>query len=1522
MSSTSTDAPTTLDEKAPTGGQNNLSGVLYQLLATLRSGLDGVITNVEVTEELAGALIIVEPAAGGDAQLIGPAMRTVDQIKIRRGSKTWSTGEIVRKVLPDLFKAFEVATPSTYRFLTDNADGTADMSAFLAVVRQLSTQSRGHDALEASAKLHRWGNEHVSGARLFAEILTVLQAEPEAVWAFLACCDLVVQAEEELEHDIRGALEKIVDEREEIRVKLNAMIAELIRRGGKGGSLSVSDLLLAVDLDPKRLSHLSRLPGTLRAQVEKKARLFEYNAAMDVRAKPVLPDDSLVVLSGDSGQGKTWRLCRAALDDVHEGRLALLLRPGSRTLAGVENEILKSIWLTDFDRSLPLERVAQPLRPKLAGSGTFWLTVYLDDLNNVELAKQLAEQPWASHGIRIVVSAQHRITRLLATRIKGLPEVAVPDFTSAELRDYLRRSGRNPARVPDDVLQSLLRPSLAWVYTQIPDSQEWSSANEYELMDGYFDWATKKNRDQPLHLSDGAAVLRLAGTLLGDTVIYPWSETVTRNCALADDVKSRLIEIGVLREDDEGRLLTAHDRMLNWAVAKEILRRYEEGDLNLEGVSAQLAKLAGISTVSANQLGHRLGYVPHDVLWLFARRQKPETTGQLVLLSIRSGFSRREHEHFFAEGLGGFGKSAVPVLTWLAKQASDERQVFLPQYIAAAFLRVARIDAVSVTKAANALVRENIERSRDVGLRVLASNPSAGELDLLWSILMEREAAVNAAKSAADHQWMRLVDDKERAIKAITSCAGLSESWLRKRGLAVTTAAEAIQLLWLLVRVDVVLAKQIWVEAKIHLLALIPAGNTVIPRAIRHFRDAGELHRASSLPADADEHTQALWFDALARMDREAAFQRLGSLGSRELWGTTDWWLPGLDYRASGSIQKRLLETIGREDGKAGPAPYELALLYGDRTDLIDPATFDAFIDGYESLLEAAEPSADFSRLGWRLRSTIAEASSPVLLERLAARRGSRFEELVVRAAKARRGRIDMHVDDEGEDYFRILGAIGGVGYDQLVGADLERDGEHARTDAVVAAMWTRNETIKARLVVLADGQHPDTYGRLQLQKSLASHRADRGLSIMVRNGAPAYLTAAEIRGEDTPWSDSDLAEVRRLLQSADLEERLRGMTLCGFLGRGQAASLLLPFLTTSSSCDQEIRRAFGVLSHINVYDPYVLPRLVQQLGYNEQGTSIASYLAWSGDPEARQHVAEWLAGHPLNEMRSTETSIARHLLKFDESREAARNFLRRVIDRGMGYGEEGVIWSALAEAGDNEAAAKLDAIAYQNPRSGDASTVAAIRALGKTSVSEAFEAAERLYHRKRSSSAASLLMELDAERGMEVLVFDCAQAPVSIWRQTGIILRRKAPREKLVQRLQALSQDKDGARRTVAAELLGWLPFDVHAPGLDKLVDDEVDAVEQAALRAFRRRRAEEQCAELIKALPDQPRPRQWAHLNAIMGLCDPDVLGSRNDPRALNPALAGLGEDFMEEANRLATRRRKKIEQEADRLEKARWR
>lgn len=1505
----------------PTGGQWNFAGVLYQLLVTLRTGLHAVIAEVASGEDAASVRLIVEPDCGGDAQTLTQGLRRVDQIKIRRGAKPWTTQSLIEGVLPDLFKALSPCAPTTrFRFVTDNLNGTEKLAEFFADCQSLDREGQDHEALDALTKSYRWGQARVTAATLFAHaVATIAPGNLQAVWRFLCEVEIVGMSEAEANAEVEVILRDMVDDPQQVSIRRNALVQALLDLGAARSTIDGAALLRSVGLEPDRLSHPARLPGLLREALARELVRQHYDRRNDVRPEPSLPDAGLILLSGDSGQGKTWRMCQAALG-MAEGGQAVVFLPATGTLADIERELLDRIWPAHLGPHPRLARAAALVSPKL-GRGGFWLTLCLDDLTDPALARSLLRSEWDALGIRILITGQDRIAGLLRSLSDGISVQTVPDFTMSELRERLRRAGRDPALIPDDVLESLSRPIMAELYCRIPGTENWTGVTEYALMDHYWRWATREHRDQSLHLSDASAVLALVGALLDGQTPYPWPPSQVRRLNIPPETPPRLIATGLLAETEDGAIALSHSRLLNWAAAEEMARRLLEGEGDVAGLAARLDALDDLRTPAGEPVGRVLTYAMFDLYWMLCRRTAPGRVGELSIRHLQAPVSRADARHFFTEGLANLGTPVIPVLDWLSRRGdADEAQRWRME-IAAAFAALGPDAEDEVARVALELVTDDVGDSRTIGLKVLKTIPAPFALDQLWAIHRERRAALARADArGGDGDWHGAYSRSNASYAALQRATRARPDWIVDVAPSVDIRADADQLIWLIHGLDWSTAQAVWRRCKAPLLALYAAGDHGAARIIRRLGDREELPRILAGLEETGVDC-VCWFDALARLDPDQALTALASIDPDELASTGHWWMPGLALRTRNRFGDAIRHALGGRPRDDDPILMELGLLYQNKTDLLDPDTLDLLIDNYQTCLEADAAGTTSGRITRRhVRGLLASIKEPALLERLAARAGSRFEALLTKCAIANPGRVSMTVDRDGTDYHRILAAIGGAGYDALVSAELDRPNVHGRTDGVTAAQWTRDPEVLRKLEALALDPDDDTYRQIQLMQTLATHRVDRGLAAMVRQGSPVFLNAIDVRDGGPPIGAEILEEIRALLDHSDPAERRIGLNLCGFLDRDTGGRLMAPLLIDRQATDEEAGLIVSIFTQTEYYEPDFLGLIRTRLDRSDTGLSAARYLAGHGDADARAAVVDWLDTHPLTQMNASEPPIAFHLLQFEDSRPGALRFLSRLAASSLGRSHEGEVLSVLAENGDAEARRRLETLANRSPRNGTGAIIPAIRALSQELPREGQAAAERLFRRSNDLGAAAILLRQVPEEGLNLLLPAYPAATVANQWGMGRVLRSATARETILERLRTMADSQDSADRRTAADLAGWMPFEEPIIWLDYLVSDPDPDVENAALVALRRRSADANAAELIEALPRQPRSRQWAWLCALIELSDPSHLTTIGDPRSIHDLLATLGEDFGQEAERLIERRRRYLKAASDQAQRER--
>lgn len=1494
----------------PSGGRATTAGILYQMLRSLAVGCDVVAQHVREGPQGVEARLTIEPARGD--LLRGGEKPVVEQIKMRRGKKVWSAGDIAEHVLPDLMSAMREGVPvgSGYRFTTDRDEGLTELRTFVEAVRNSPIDDPLQ--LDVSEKLFRYGRIPHTARAMYLRLAGRAGASDEVahiyLWTVLRNLEILTIGESTMVEEIDKIIGVLADNQDSVSTLRGKLITDLMGVALSGGTISMSLLLERNGLDPKRLLHAARLPLLLEAQARKDTAALQYRPTEDVRASSLRLVSPVSVLGGESGQGKTWALCRAALFEASEGRPAVILLARG-TVASLEAEIVKRVWLPSYAELIPLPTVAQRLRPRLADADGIWLTVFLDDLHDRDLARALILAGWLDLGIRLVISAQPTTQALLA-EAGEVAIYAIPNFTLPELRRHLEGSGRNPARIPDDVLELLTRPILAATFTRLPDTNDWSDPSEYRLIDRYWAFATRQYRDQPLHLSDAEALKALVGTLFEPEPHYPFP-TRLRMKHLDDDAARRLTAVGLVHESDEG-LAFSHDRLLNWGVASIVADKACDGLLGAAVLSDILEQVDAIRTNRGDPLGNRLGYVLLDVVWLLARSAKPELLAQFLLLQARRAAKRDAEEHLLARNLATIGAALVPSIRIMLDDPFDGANEWLwPGYLARALRRIGQ-DTPDVVRAAIVpLLDSEHQQQRLAALNVLRGVPAPEAAPRLFQIHLEHAQALKSR----DEDFADRYANHTASFAALVASVGARPEWLANRAEATDDPEELEQLIWLLLNIEQRVALPYWHRFKAKFFAKIVPGSTPLLRAIRDFVDWDEIDRLECAVESSDGMATAFQFDGLVRLDAARAVRRLEKIDLEELSGTSSWWIDGLMHRAGGPARLGL-----RPRGRVTLDPYGVVMgFYRPRMELLDVPTLDLFLDELERRLADPPTQPDPLQDVWRWLEFVRDVATPELIDSVHRRRGTRLEKLLSDRACNRAGRTSRYVDLFGDAARDVLAIMAGEGFDALAVAQMGRDDRYAQEDGLITALWTDSEVVGAELGEFSRPRDDEQYRKVMLHHALAAHRKDDVLSELLASGDYIYNDAVEIRRSRPPMADEDVAGYRDALRSGELKEAKQAVRMSAFAGSPDLFAEVVGALLRDDIGADLLKEAVGVFRYNGIYDPRLLPLIGGGLDANEEGAFAAGYLAMHGDAEARAVAAAWLNGLPDNELHQREFVVVQDLLEHPDSKQAALDFLHRRL-RGRRRSHYAGLVIELAESGDAEAVEAVHSLAYQSPRFGDDHPIHAIRFLGKTAPDEAFAAAERLFARHRDASAAREMLLLDGERALSIILAAHRHASCNLRWWLARLLRWYAARPLYLEVLEAMAVSADQKERQEAAELAGWLPNTEQVPLLDRLTDDTVRDVELAAFAALRRRSMEKIAVALMGQLANAPRPLAWARMRAIIRLVDPHVLGRRDDPAWIGPALDELPAEFRIDAKRWLDRARKKVEDEAKKRDRKR--
>jgi hypothetical protein len=661
------------------GGRWALTGFLYQLLGGL-----GHIGHAAISEArfqgnaLHSLQLTLEPESGGDLQLHDDSGRIVEQYKSRDGQRPWSTADVIENVLPDLYKAvrLEPAVPaSRYRFVSNGRVAAKPLKGVIKEVRRIGESSDPLTALDAVDARHLYKRRRLTDRDLFLKILQVIDddADPKKLWHLLSKLEINDSVhEDQFLGPIDEALKLLVDNREDLESKRDELLGQILQRAKAGESVSAVDILRKAGLDPKRLVKRNQLVGRLRAQTYRALEKEAYSRAEDVReAAPPHPKSWFTVLTGESGQGKTWQLLRLAHEYIAQEKPSIVLFDIA-SLEELEKELVKILWHeSGFDSSPPLPNVLERLADVLPEPPVPLLTIFIDDVQDRDFANRLLGSDMERLRVQVVLSAQPRIARALQESPRAKAEVIPIDrFSVREVRDYLSRRQVNWTELPNDVLNLLRQPIMARLYADTA-TQGWTPETEYALLKRYWHHVTAERREQDDHPQDIEPVKELAFRLF-EGVHYPWTQRVAGKSGLHDEIQKRLISVGLLRRE-ESAIALSHDRLLNWAVAEALAERVLDGELSIKALYERLYRILRVDTEwRDDRIFLRLRYVPMDVLWLLVDKISPRDLANLIARLVREDQLCWDSETLLEELLPTLGVRILPAITQFAFHHQSE----------------------------------------------------------------------------------------------------------------------------------------------------------------------------------------------------------------------------------------------------------------------------------------------------------------------------------------------------------------------------------------------------------------------------------------------------------------------------------------------------------------------------------------------------------------------------------------------------------------------------------------------------------------------------------------------------------------------------------------------------------------------------------------------------------------------------------------------------------------------------------
>jgi hypothetical protein len=1501
---------------AETPGRRAIAGFLLQILRSVKLGLDMslILTPIDDGSQM---ILHLEPAEGGDHQLLGGSRDIVEQLKMRNTSGKWDSGEVASKVFHDLLKAVQLTKEQEFRFVTNNGLGLGRLQGYIAA------------RAEGSERRHKWGSASLTREAFELKLavgagLTSVTPELRHLLDRFTIEIINVDATQD---DIDKRLTPLLKPGEVASDKRHQLLGQLMMLATDGAKLTAQDLLSLISPHAhRRLAHIQSLPKLLARHVDEDTQLIGY--APEQQARRSLPEvlTDFAILSGESGQGKTYTLAQLAFDQIERSELAIVMRSPTK-VDDVIDCISERIWEPAYQERGTIAIMAKSLRDAFDRGDGVWLTVYIDDVQDREFAQRLARSKWRDHGMRIIVSAQPRITKTICAIRQDAEVIEIGNFRSPDLHRFLSNHDRAEAleAMPDDVFELLLKPVHASIFVKLPKRASWAGVSEYELFSAYWEYASLETREQADHPSDQYALRTLAAQLLGGQSHYPWRVADLKTVDLNDEAILRLEQVGLLRRPAADRIQFAADRMLNWAIAESLAEKIQEDSLTPPQADALFASIEGLQTKKKERIGTRLGYVYFDALWLLASQCEPQFVADLIWEHVVRLPQEARSEDHWRSGFGSLGANVVPSLELLGRHAFDEEPDWdIPRNIPIALAAIADSDPRPVQQLTARQVASDNEQEVVMGLRAARLIPAAAALDAIWNVHLARSIAFEAAKGNAD------IDIRSRAFfsyqlssEALHVAVSADHGWLDAKLATESNVIGIDQLLWVLKdpnSVDSELAANIWERHRDRIVALMPTPSSALIAAIGHFREASLLPVLEAA-AEGEDGMRDRVLRSLSRLAPQEAINQIAEGSDVYGWRAANWWFDELN-----AANPAGLATAIRARAQSGDDPVtDVVLYYRFNPEATDPQTLAELLDAFAENLRTFNTSSDDpdrreGRLGHPLRF-LPRLSEPWQFDAMRNRAGTDLEIELVRFASDRRGRMSLDRDTTGNECERILAMIAGDGYDQLVQAELGRPNVFGRRDGYSAALWSNAATVASALAQLPSDTDAQAHGESERMEALAVHNCDRQLEAMVRTGSGIYVNAAEMRSS----AGRDLSGLRKriteLLALGDPVSLDIAAALTGFLGDATDAQPLVEIFLAPETPVTLRQRILGSFRALRFYAAELLP-LVRELldaQFDNEAQFVATYLAETGDNDAKQVVIDWLSGQDLGSNSTARRGYLDALVRDPSGKAAVVQFLRRSRENGH-LVIDGQQLQLLAEAGDKWAQQELVRASYRYSGFDRGNAVIAIDYLRTEEPGEAYFAARRLLIRHGVAAAADLMLEIDPERAGPELIEQYRNARPSLRLELERRLRIHLGGDGLAVLAAPLATGPRARDRIVAARLAAAIPPAIQLAWLDTLAGDVSPGVQEAACKAVRQRALEASAMVHRALLISSPKPLQWARLSTIIELVDPFYLWSRDDPANLKEIFDILPFEFIDEARQVRRRQLKEREDAAQKADKDR--
>ena len=1470
------------------GGPAAINGFLYQILHHIEWIADVRLEGAN--QEIKNARLVLEPRNGGDARAEAPDQYLVEQYKTRADG-TWALTD-VETILRDLRKTVPPSLPANalYRFVTDGRAGRLKVfQAFLVALKSVE----GPEYLNNDEK--KKFRSGLTDREFFDRIVTETRSgdpqqeakERAVVFHLLSHFEMEFRVTssgliEKIERGLRPYVANLGDECG-VRDRLVGLLTKRLSKGElQLNSAGLYDLLREVGLSPERLRKLKRLSKTMAELSRDRLLRIGYRHEKDVREVPYWSEEKPVLLiTGESGAGKTWQLGKY-LEQCVEARRAATLVLGAKTTEDILTQAARDIWqegLGETSEKSSLPAVSNFLREIAPNAPIPLLTVAVDDIQDVDVARGLIQQDWMRWRMHLILTVPYTVARELEqTDSENIHVHHISDFSVNELDTLLRQHGQQWADLPSDLKKLLRKPILAGLFLELPyTSFQDAPCSEYEIFEKFW----QKMVAKCLSGDEGIVTALAAHMHMHEGKSYPLLRTEWQRIGLTDESLARLQSAGWLRSLEQGEVEFVHDRLLNWAVAKSLARKFQRGELSVDDLYNTLVVK---SKEQERRLFQRLGYVLMDTFWLLAA----EDAGPRTLVQLMAKVDDYTFENYIRL-LPTLGQRSVPILLELLNRiTSDSSCGYKVSLIRKALVNIARQEKIELGDEITELLNTSYRFQQSVAIAVLETVPDPRHLDRLWEL---HQQYIDARDNSTDGYKTR---DYQASFAALRAGIKLNPEWLRNRILDVDNNRGRIsELGYLLSGLEHPDAPAIWRDTSDVLMSNISRNK---PRSlincIARFGDHEKIDFVIKHLSCSEDSASWAAIEALTILAPQEAIDRLIEVEDFDRYVTRNQWLPHLLRVRLKQTRQKILELA-----QSVPSGYKpIADIFWERPNELDEDTLRFVLRTLETDLRdfrdsfAEEPSILYNPLEF-----LGRIACPKLLKILQAEAGGELERLIVEVAFSRLHTNSNIFDPIRENARRILILMGGQGISTLINRELKSEHFWVRHGGLNWAFVRADDRTIELLAAIARRPIPrDDNGQPQSGHSQEFRQAMTALAAL---GADSVLVEiltqtdvvdvsipmdlAYLRAHCGPMQNTLTNSALGLLQDPASPEdlQLTSLVIAWLSGDADLIPTVRTVLERSDPESQIAKYACIALQGLgDQSDDFA--RLAEQLAQTKENAEWGLNALISLKNKGLEFLQNCIQSPSTTEYID---SIIRTLYRYPETREFAVDAaVNRCLNGGFTLYP---LYDIAAESDNPNLRRQILYVAFAEHLSVVMESLRAIQGLAKFDVDHAIEAIERglRFYPKVERKLCLLLVRIAPETAAEKLL----DAIIMIERESlipaaGRALRRLDPTIVAPFVIERMSIPSN--RRESVAELAGWLSITEVTEALGDLAEhDRSISVRHAALVALERQRREKMIYTLLEDFPSALPAHQWALLVALLEAADPYLLTDREDPLSI---------------------------------------